>query len=83
MGIWPKETVDPGAACSRLPPRVLSATATVIFKEKLVTDRSLGPDQAGAPNPEAPAEVCKEPPVSADLWVHRGHFLSWPTPFPL
>lgn len=42
MGIFPKETVDPGAACSHLPPLVLSTTAThvttVVFKKKLVED---------------------------------------------
>lgn len=74
MGILPKETVDPGAVCSHLPPRVLSVMTThvmtMIFKQKSMEDQSLGPDEAVAPNPEAPAEVCKEPPVSADLCPH-------------
>ena len=38
MGTLPKETVDPGAACSHLPPLILLAMAThvttVIFKKK-------------------------------------------------
>lgn len=60
MGIFPKETVDPGAACSHLPPLVLSATAThvttVVFKKKLVED--WGQTKQLLQLPEVPAEVC-------------------------
>lgn len=59
MGALPKETVDPGAACSHLPPLFLSAAAThvmtVRFKKKLEEDWSPGPDKAEAPNPRSPS----------------------------
>lgn len=57
MGTLPKETVDPGAACSHLPPLILLAMAThvttVIFKKKLEENWSLGPDKAVASNPRS------------------------------
>lgn len=61
MGIFPKEIIDPGAACSHLPPLVLSAMAThvttVIFKKKLVED--WGQIKQLLQLSEAPAEVCR------------------------